>query len=256
MRDQLESGELKRHFGIWQATALNVAMVVGAGVFIAIPQMLKVAPGPYALLGWLLAGALILVDGLFWSELGPPCPGRAGSYHYLLESYGRATWGRLAAFLFIWQFLLSGPLELASGLIAMDTFSQSLSPTWKNSTRLPGCKSTCGNRRKTGSQTRPGPDHGPRRRDPHHHPALQPGDDSRAAHPGVLRGRAGAHRLDHHRGRGTLQMVGGLCLPHSRQTNRCRCGHEAGAVFLPGVLQHLLPGRRGAQPGQDDPARG
>jgi amino acid transporter len=34
------------------------------------------------------------------------------------------------AFLFIWQFLLSGPLELASGLIAVDTFSQSLSPAW------------------------------------------------------------------------------------------------------------------------------
>jgi amino acid transporter len=131
MGEQGPPSELHRHFGVWQATALNVAMVVGAGVFITIPPMLKVAPGPYALLGWLLAGALILVDGLFWSELGAALPGAGGSYHYLLESYGRSTWGRLAAFLFIWQFLLSGPLELASGLIAMDTFSQELSRGWK-----------------------------------------------------------------------------------------------------------------------------
>src|SRR3954463_7399890 len=106
-------------------------MIIGAGVFITIPYMLLKLPGPLALLGWLAAGVLILVDGLIWSELGAALPGSGGSYLYLLESYGRRRWGRLMAFLFIWQFLLSGPLELASGLIAMDMFSQSLSPTWK-----------------------------------------------------------------------------------------------------------------------------
>src|SRR3954454_10493944 len=99
-------------------------MIVGAGVFITIPLMLKELPGPWALLGWLIAGALILVDGLIWSELGAALPGSGGSYLYLLESYGPKRWGRLTAFLFIWQFMLSGPLELASGLIAMDVFSQ------------------------------------------------------------------------------------------------------------------------------------
>src|SRR5215467_11228816 len=39
------------------------------------------------------------------------------------------------AFLFIWQFLLSGPLEIASGLIAMDSFSQSLSPAFQEYNR-------------------------------------------------------------------------------------------------------------------------
>jgi amino acid transporter len=121
---------LQRHFGLWTATALNVTMVVGAGVFITIPLMLKVLPGPYALLGWLAAGLLILVDGLIWSELGGAMPGSGGSYVYLLEGYGRERWGRLASFLFIWQFMLSGPLEIASGLIAIDMFSQSLSPAF------------------------------------------------------------------------------------------------------------------------------
>src|SRR6266566_237386 len=128
MGDSNTSGGLQRHFGLLQATALNVTMIVGAGVFITIPLMLKELPGPYALLGWLAAGALILVDGLIWSELGAALPRSGGSYGFLLESYGRDRWGRLMAFLFIWQFLLSGPLELASGLIAVDNFVQALLP--------------------------------------------------------------------------------------------------------------------------------
>lgn len=123
-----KSDGLRRHFGLWQATALNVAMVVGAGVFVFVPKMLQQLPGAWALLGWLAVGALALVDGLVWAELGAALPGSGGSYVYLLESYGRQRWGRLMAFLFIWQFLLSGPLELASGFIAADSFAQAFSP--------------------------------------------------------------------------------------------------------------------------------
>jgi amino acid transporter len=126
---------LQRHFGLLQATALNVTMIVGAGVFITIPLMLESLPGPYALLGWLAGGALILLDSLIWSELGATLPGSGGTYVYLLECYGRERWGRLMAFLFIWQFLLSGPLEIASGLIAMDSFAQSLSPAFQEYNR-------------------------------------------------------------------------------------------------------------------------
>jgi amino acid transporter len=122
---------LVRHFGLLQATALNVTMIVGAGVFATIPIMLKVLPGPYALLGWLAAGALMLVDGLIWSELGATMPGSGGTYLYLLECYGRDRWGRLMAFLFIWQFLISGPLEIASGMIALGQFSTALHPSFK-----------------------------------------------------------------------------------------------------------------------------
>jgi amino acid transporter len=127
---ELKSDGLQRHFGLVLATALNVTMVVGAGVFVTIPLMLGKLPGPYALLGWLAAGVLILFDGLIWSELGAALPGSGGSYLYLLESYGRTRWGRLMAFLFIWQFLISGPLEVASGLIAMGQFAKSISPAF------------------------------------------------------------------------------------------------------------------------------
>ncbi len=44
-----DTAGLQRHFGLLQATALNVSMIVGAGVFITIPLMLLHLPGPYAL---------------------------------------------------------------------------------------------------------------------------------------------------------------------------------------------------------------
>ncbi len=124
------SADLHRHFGLLQATALNVTMIVGAGVFITIPLMLGALPGPYAMLGWLVAGGLMLMDGLIWSELGATLPGSGGSFLYLLECFGRERWGRLMGFLFVWQFLISGPLEVATALIAIAIFARGLHPTF------------------------------------------------------------------------------------------------------------------------------
>jgi amino acid transporter len=143
---QAPQAELQRHFGLLHATALNVTMIVGAGIFVTIPLMLAKVPGPYALLGWLAAGVLILVDGMIWSELGAALPGSGGSYRYLLECYGPDRWGRLMAFLFVWQFLLNGPLEIASGLIAIATFlnylfnqfNPALAKTWVQWKLWPG----------------------------------------------------------------------------------------------------------------------
>ena len=50
------SAGLIQGIGLWQATALNVTLIVGAGVFATIPPMLHKLPGPYALLPWLAAG--------------------------------------------------------------------------------------------------------------------------------------------------------------------------------------------------------
>jgi amino acid transporter len=122
---------LARGLGFWQATAINIAQIVGAGVFVTIPTILGVLPGAYALLAWLVAGVLILCDSMVWAELGAALPSAGGSYHFLLESYGRSRWGRLMAFLFVWQILISGPLEVGSGLVAAAQFSTAVSPAYK-----------------------------------------------------------------------------------------------------------------------------
>src|SRR5438128_7147779 len=118
-----ESAHLLRRFGLLQATALNMSNMIGVGPFITIPLLMSALGGPQAMLGWIVAVLIAIPDGMVWSELGAAMPGSGGSYLYLREGYGRETFGRLMAFLFIWQFILSGPLEIASGYIGFARYT-------------------------------------------------------------------------------------------------------------------------------------
>lgn len=115
--EQKADERLLRRFGLLQATALNMSNMIGVGPFITIPLLMTALGGPQAMLGWLVAVLIVIPDGMVWSELGASMPGSGGSYLYLREAYGRETYGRLMAFIFIWQFIISGPLEIASGYI-------------------------------------------------------------------------------------------------------------------------------------------
>ena len=119
---------LPRRFGLLQATALNMSNMIGIGPFITIPLLMSALGGPQALLGWLIAVLVTVPDALVWSELGAAMPGSGGSYLYLREAYGRERYGRLVAFLFIWQFILSGSLEIASGYIGFSRYARYLWP--------------------------------------------------------------------------------------------------------------------------------
>ncbi|HKQ89270.1 MAG TPA: amino acid permease [Blastocatellia bacterium] len=127
MNDQ-NTPRLIRHFGPLQATALNMSNMIGIGPFLTIPLLMSALGGPQAMLGWLVALLIVIPDGMVWSELGAAMPGSGGSYVYLREGFGREKFGRLMAFLFIWQFIISGPLEIASGYIG---FAQYLDYIWK-----------------------------------------------------------------------------------------------------------------------------
>jgi len=124
-----EQPHLQRRLGLLQATALNMSNMVGVGPFITIPLLMGAinGGGPQAMLGWIVGLLIAIPDGLVWAELGAAMPGSGGSYVYLRDGYGREKWGRLMAFLFIWQFILSGPLEIGSGFIG---FKQYLHYFW------------------------------------------------------------------------------------------------------------------------------
>jgi amino acid transporter len=124
-----EQPQLQRRLGLLQATALNMSNMVGVGPFITIPLLMGTinGGGPQAMLGWVIGLLIAIPDGLVWAELGAAMPGSGGSYIYLRDGYGREKWGRLMAFLFIWQLILSGPLEIGSGLIG---FKQYLNYLW------------------------------------------------------------------------------------------------------------------------------
>ena len=106
--------------------------MIGIGPFITIPLLMTALGGPQAMLGWLVALVIVVCDGMIWSELGAAMPQSGGSFGYLREAFGRHGLGRLMAFLFVWQFILSGPLEIASGYIG---FSQYLGYIWPGATR-------------------------------------------------------------------------------------------------------------------------
>jgi amino acid transporter len=123
---------LTRRFGLLSATALNMTNMMGAGPFITIPLLMSALGGPQAMLGWIVALVIVICDGMVWSELGAAMPGSGGSFHYLRHAFGSERFGRLMGFLFVWQFVLSGPLEIASGYIG---FAQYAGYIWKGLTR-------------------------------------------------------------------------------------------------------------------------
>ncbi len=120
--------QLERRFGLLQATALNMSNMIGIGPFITIPLLMTALGGPQALLGWLVALVIVVADGMVWAELGAMLPGSGGTYRYLREGFGSERFGRLMAFLFIWQFILSGPLEIASGYIGFANYARYILP--------------------------------------------------------------------------------------------------------------------------------
>ncbi len=123
---------LTRRFGLLPATALNMTNMIGVGPFITIPLLMSALGGPQAMLGWIVALVIVICDGLVWSELGAAMPGSGGSFRYLRETFGPAKLGRLMAFLFVWQFVLSGPLEIASGYIGFEQYAKYI---WRSMTR-------------------------------------------------------------------------------------------------------------------------
>src|SRR3954467_11465072 len=122
---------LRRRLSLLQAISLNMSMMVGIGPFITIPEFLEKMGGPHAMIGWVLGALVALADGLVWSELAAAFPGSGGTYHFFDAVYGESRAGRLLKFLFVWQFLFSAPLEVATGAIGLAQYVGYLWPVFK-----------------------------------------------------------------------------------------------------------------------------
>ena len=132
IKPEIDRPHLERRFGLLPATALNMTNMMGVGPFITIPLLMTALGGPQAMLGWIVSLIIVICDGMVWSELGAAMPGSGGSFQYLREAFGPARIGRLMAFLFVWQFVLSGPLEIASGYIGFASYTGFI---WNGMTR-------------------------------------------------------------------------------------------------------------------------
>jgi amino acid transporter len=110
---------MQRRLGLLNATTINMSNMVGIGPFIAIALILKTLAGPQAYLAWAVGTVIALADGMVVAELGAAKPASGGTYVFLREGFGPRKWGRMLAFLFVWQVLFAGPLEIASGNIGL-----------------------------------------------------------------------------------------------------------------------------------------
>jgi amino acid transporter len=119
---------LLRGVGLAGAVSLNAISMIGIGPLITIPLVLGSLHGPLSLVGWIVGAGLALCDGLVWAELGSLYPGSGGTYGYLREIFGRERFGRLLAFLFVWQTIFVAPLNQATGYIGFANYAGYLFP--------------------------------------------------------------------------------------------------------------------------------
>ena len=129
MSEAKEEHKLRRELGLVQATSLAITDMIGVGPFITIPLFLGTMGGPQAMVGWFLGAGLAFCDGLVWAELGAAMPKAGGSYNYLREAFGPATYGRWLSFMVVWQVIFSAPLSVASGSIGFANYFHYLVPS-------------------------------------------------------------------------------------------------------------------------------
>ncbi|PYX93881.1 MAG: amino acid permease, partial [Acidobacteria bacterium] len=123
-----EHGRLPRRLGLLNAISINMANMVGTGPFITVPAILATMGGPQSLIAWAVGALLAIADGLVFAELGASIPASGGSYIFLRECLGRQRWGHMMAWIFVWQFLFSGTLEIATSSIGMAEYTGFLWP--------------------------------------------------------------------------------------------------------------------------------
>src|SRR5882724_11031587 len=91
--------ELIRGMGPWAAIAVNVANMIGTGVFLKTRVMTcNVGSAKMVLMVWLAAGLLSLAGTSSYSEIAAMMPEAGGDYVYLRRAYGRLT-----GFLYGWM---------------------------------------------------------------------------------------------------------------------------------------------------------
>jgi fructoselysine transporter len=112
--------QLERGLSLTQATAINMIDMVGIGPFITIPFIVGAMKGPQCIIAWLVGALLAFMDGSIWAEMGAKWPQAGGSYVFLQNLYGK--WGKMFAFLFIWQTTIQAPLVIASGAIGFSQY--------------------------------------------------------------------------------------------------------------------------------------
>src|SRR5690349_4558974 len=120
---KLTNGQLIRGLGLVAAISVNVANVIGTGVFLKARVMTcNVGTPGKALTVWLVAGLLSLAGALTYAELLAMFPRAAGEYGIMRDAYGR-PWG----FIYGWtQFAIARSASAAALAVGFAIFLNEL----------------------------------------------------------------------------------------------------------------------------------
>src|ERR1700694_1695452 len=120
---KLTNGQLVRGLGLTAAIAVNVANIIGTGVFLKARVMTcNVGTPGKALTVWLVAGLLSLAGALTYAELLAMMPRAAGEYGIMRDAYGR-PWG----FIYGWtQFAIARSASAAALAVGFAIFLNQL----------------------------------------------------------------------------------------------------------------------------------
>jgi APA family basic amino acid/polyamine antiporter len=101
---------LKRSLGLFDATAIGLGAIIGAGVFVVIGPAVEVA-GSAALLAIIIAGVVALLNALSSAQLAAAYPESGGTY-----VYGRKVISHSVGFTAGWVFLI-GAIAADSAIV-------------------------------------------------------------------------------------------------------------------------------------------
>ncbi|HEX5836014.1 MAG TPA: amino acid permease [Pyrinomonadaceae bacterium] len=120
---QTEHTQLVRGLGLIAAISVNVANIIGTGVFLkARVVTCNVGSPSKALLVWVLAGLLSLAGALTYAELLAMMPRAAGEYGIMRDAYGRPL-----GFIYAWtQFLIARTASAAALAVGFGIFLNDL----------------------------------------------------------------------------------------------------------------------------------
>lgn len=125
VKNSLNNDGLKREMGLFSATILVIANMVGTGVFTTSGFIMQELGDPASLLlCWIVGGVFALSGALCYGELGAMFPRAGGEYVFLRESFGKGV-----AFLSGWVSLVVGfSAPIAAAAIAFATYLLRLMP--------------------------------------------------------------------------------------------------------------------------------
>jgi APA family basic amino acid/polyamine antiporter len=111
--------KLKREIGLFSATALVIATMIGTGIFMTPGFIIQELGNPYVMLFcWLVGGLFALCGALCYGELGAIFPKAGGEYVFLRESFGKCM-----GFLSGWISLIVGfSAPIAAGAVAFAAY--------------------------------------------------------------------------------------------------------------------------------------